>query len=46
MGFTLKEIHESLTENRYDEVCATYMLLKRESSSSVMVVTHLLLLFV
>ena len=40
MGFTLKEIHESLTENRYDEVCATYMLLQRESSSSVMVVTH------
>ena len=30
MGFTLKEIQESLTENRYDEVCATYMLLKRD----------------
>ena len=35
MGFTLKEIQESLSENRYDEVCATYMLLKREFSSSV-----------
>ena len=30
MGFTLKEIQESLSENRYDEVCATYMLLKRD----------------
>ena len=30
MGFTLKEIQESLSENRYDEVCATYMLLARE----------------
>ena len=30
MGFTLKEIQESLTESRYDEVCATYMLLVRE----------------
>ena len=30
MGFTLKEIQESLTESRYDEVCATYMLLKRD----------------
>ena len=29
-GFTLKEIQESLSENRYDEVCATYMLLKRD----------------
>ena len=36
MGFTLKEIQESLAENRYDEVCATYMLLKRETSSSVL----------
>lgn len=32
MGFTLKEIQESLTENRYDEVCATYMLLVRDVS--------------
>lgn len=30
MGFTLKEIQESLSENRYDEVCATYMLLQRD----------------
>ena len=30
MGFTLKEIQESLSESRYDEVCATYMLLKRD----------------
>lgn len=30
MGFTLKEIQESLTESRYDEVCATYMLLVRD----------------
>lgn len=29
MGFTLKEIQDSLSENRYDEVCATYMLLAR-----------------
>ena len=34
MGFTLKEIQESLTENRYDEVCATYMLLAREMKSA------------
>jgi len=32
MGFTLKEIQESLNETRYDEVCATYMLLKRDVS--------------
>ena len=30
MGFTMKEIQESLSENRYDEVCATYMLLKKD----------------
>ncbi|XP_064403179.1 MAP/microtubule affinity-regulating kinase 3-like isoform X2 [Halichondria panicea] len=30
MGFTQKEINESLTESRYDEVCATYMLLMRD----------------
>lgn len=34
MGFTLKEIQESLAENRYDEVCATYMLLAREMKSA------------
>ena len=34
MGFTSKEIKESLHENRYDEVCATYMLLKRELGDS------------
>ena len=34
MGFTSKEIRESLQENRYDEVCATYMLLKRECGDS------------
>ena len=34
MGFTPKEIRESLSENRYDEVCATYMLLKREPNVS------------
>lgn len=34
MGFTSKEIRESLQENRYDEVCATYMLLKREHGDS------------
>ena len=30
MGFTQKEINESLSENKYDEVCATYMLLQRD----------------
>ena len=30
MGFTRKEIHESLSENSYDEVCATYYLLAKE----------------
>ena len=34
MGFTSKEIKESLADNRYDEVCATYMLLKRELGDS------------
>ncbi|CAI8017825.1 MAP/microtubule affinity-regulating kinase 3 [Geodia barretti] len=34
MGFTSKEIRESLAENRYDEVCATYMLLERELGDS------------
>jgi hypothetical protein len=34
MGFTSKEIKESLAENRYDEVCATYMLLKRDLGDS------------
>lgn len=34
MGFTSKEIRESLLENRYDEVCATYMLLKRDLGNS------------
>ena len=43
MGFTLKEIQESLSENRYDEVCATYMLLKRESSSSVNISINIIL---
>lgn len=33
MGFNLKEIQESLSENRYDEVCATYYLLGREFST-------------
>ncbi len=42
MGFTLKEIQESLSENRYDEVCATYMLLKRESSSSVNILIYII----
>ncbi len=32
MGFTQKEIHESLSESRYDEVCATYMLLVRDTA--------------
>ncbi len=31
MGFTQKEIQESLSESRYDEVCATYMLLIRDT---------------
>lgn len=30
MGFTRKEIQESLSENSYDEVCATYYLLAKE----------------
>ena len=34
MGFTSKEIKESLQENRYDEVCATYMLLQRDLGDS------------
>ena len=43
MGFTPKEIRESLSENRYDEVCATYMLLKRElDRSSVRKLTNVL----
>ena len=33
MGFSPKEIQESLSENRYDEVCATYYLLGREIST-------------
>ena len=32
MGFTFKEIQESLSENRYDEVCATYYLLARDTN--------------
>ena len=44
MGFTLKEIQESLSENRYDEVCATYMLLKRESSSSVNISINIIII--
>ena len=44
MGFTLKEIQESLSENRYDEVCATYMLLKRESSSSVNISINIMII--
>lgn len=34
MGFTMKEIKESLQDNRYDEVCATYMLLHRDLEDS------------
>ena len=34
MGFTSTEIRESLSDNRYDEVCATYMLLKRDLGDS------------
>jgi MAP/microtubule affinity-regulating kinase len=34
MGFSLKEIQESLSENKYDEVCATYYLLGKETSQS------------
>ncbi len=34
MGFSLKEIQDSLSEYRYDEVCATYMLLSRFSHGS------------
>ena len=30
MGFSRKEIQESLSENSYDEVCATYYLLGKE----------------
>ena len=30
MGFSRKEIQESLSENSYDEVCATYYLLAKE----------------
>ena len=30
IGFTRKEIQESLSENSYDEVCATYYLLAKE----------------
>ena len=39
MGFTIKEIQESLGENRYDEVCATYMLLKRDTKDVVSRIT-------
>ena len=43
MGFTVKEIKESLAENRYDEVCATYMLLKRDLGDSNVRSVHLTL---
>ena len=35
MGFTRREIQESLTENRYDDICATYLLLARDLKSRV-----------
>ena len=41
MGFTLKEIGDSLSQRRYDEVCATFMLLKRKSGSPTVVRDHM-----
>lgn len=35
MGFTRREIQESLAENRYDDICATYLLLARDMKSRV-----------
>ncbi len=40
MGFTQKEINESLTESKYDEVCATYMLLMRDDMVRTMSSKH------
>ena len=34
MGFSQREIEDSLTDNKYDEVCATYYLLDRCHSRS------------
>ncbi len=32
MGYTRKEIEESLSQNKYDEITATYLLLGRRTS--------------
>ncbi len=46
MGFTQKEINESLTESRYDEVCATYMLLMRDDMVRTMSSRHHVQIFI
>ena len=35
MGFTRREIQESLSENHYDDIHATYILLARDLKSRV-----------
>lgn len=45
MGFTQREIEESLTQNKYDDVTATYLLLGRKGSEVGGFVSVILLVY-